>query len=123
MSKVHFLIGHTSTEALNTDQTALVILPETISPAAVPTYSGQLYEGVKVLLKLGSEKNIFTTHFLPYLGAVDKNALAAKKSDLHAGYLVCLFLKAACLETRFSLSAFFLALRLEATVFLTGSFS
>ncbi len=82
MSKVHFLIGHTSTEALNTDQTALVILPETISPAAVPTYSGQLYEGVKVLLKLGSEKNIFTTHFLPYLGAVDKNALAAKKSDL-----------------------------------------
>ncbi len=68
MSKVHFLIGHTSTEALNTDQTALVILPETISPAAVPTYSGQLYEGVKVLLKLGSEKNIFTTHFLPYLG-------------------------------------------------------
>src|SRR5258708_5539893 len=44
----------------------------------------------------------------------------AKKSYLHARYLVCLFLKAACLETRFSLSAFFLALRLDATFFFTG---
>ena len=82
MSKVHFLIGRTSTEAVNVDQPVLAILPETISPAAVPTYSGQLYEGVKVLLRLGNEKNVFTTHFLPYVGAVDKNVLAVKKSEL-----------------------------------------
>jgi len=84
MSKVHICIGHTSTEAVSVDQAVLVMLPETIRPAAVPTYSGQLYEKVKVLVRLGSEKNIFTNHFLPYMGAVDEKTLAAKKRGLNS---------------------------------------
>src|SRR5258707_11407240 len=48
---------------------------------------------------------------------------AAKESNLHAGYLLCLFLKAACLETRFALSALFLALRGETLFGATGSSS
>jgi len=79
MSKVHFVIGHTSTEAVSVDQTVLVMLPGATRPAAVPTYSGQLYEGVKVLVRLANKKNIFTTHFLPRIGVVDDNALADKK--------------------------------------------
>ena len=82
MSKVHYLIGRTSTQAVSDDQTVLVMLPETIRPAAVPTYSRQLYSGVKVLVRLGSEKNIFTTHFLPYLGVVDDNTLGENRDRL-----------------------------------------
>lgn len=65
MSKIHFLIGATSTEAVSVDQTVLVMLPETIRPAVVPTYAGQLQAGVKALVRLGSEKNLFTNHFYP----------------------------------------------------------
>ena len=82
MSKAHYLIGRTSTQAVSDDQTVLVMLPETIRPAAVPTYSRQLYSGVKVLVRLGSEKNIFTTHFLPYLGVVDDNTLGENRDRL-----------------------------------------
>ncbi|MEP6913541.1 MAG: hypothetical protein ABI923_12350 [bacterium] len=84
MSKVHFLIGNTSTDAVNGDLPVLLLLPETICPAAVPTYSGQLYEGAAVLVRLGSFKNIFTNHFLPHMGAVDKDTLAASKRELDA---------------------------------------
>lgn len=82
MSKVHYLIGRTSTQAVSDDQAVLALLPETICPAAVPTYSRQLYDGAKVLLRLGSEKNIFTTHFLPYMGVVDDNILGENKDGL-----------------------------------------
>ena len=84
MSKVHFIIGHTSTHAVSANQLALVMLPESICPAAVPTDAGQLQAGLKVLVRLGNEKNIFTNHFLPYIGAVDKNTLAARKRELDA---------------------------------------
>lgn len=82
MSKIHFLIGATSTEAVSVDQTVLVMLPETIRPAVVPTYAGQLQAGVKALVRLGSEKNLFTNHFLPCVGAVDQNIFLAKRRDL-----------------------------------------
>jgi hypothetical protein len=82
MARVHFLIGHTSTEAVSFDQPVLVMLPETIRPTVVPTYAGQLQVGVKALISLGSEENIFRTHFLPYMGAVDENTLAGKKGEL-----------------------------------------
>lgn len=39
MSKVHFFIEHTSTEAVSGDQAVLVMLPETIGPGAFPTYA------------------------------------------------------------------------------------
>jgi len=82
MSKVHFIIGDTSTEAVNLDQTVLVLLPGTIRPAVLPTYARQLHPGVKVLLRLGNEKNIFAAHLLPFLGSVDENILAAKRREL-----------------------------------------
>ncbi len=82
MSKLHFIIGDTSTEAVNLDQIVLVLLPGTICPAVVPTYARQLSQGVKVLLRLGNEKNIFAAHLLPLLGSVDEKILAAKKREL-----------------------------------------
>jgi hypothetical protein len=82
MSKVHICIGHASTEAVSVDQAVLVMLPETIRPAAVPTYAGQLYEGVKVLVRLGSERNIFTSNFLPHVGVVDDSTLCEYKDRL-----------------------------------------
>ncbi len=82
MSKVHYLIGRTSTQAVSDDQAVLALLPQTIRPAAVPTYSRQLYVGAKVLLRLGSGTNIFTTHFLPYMGVVDDNTLGKNKDRL-----------------------------------------
>lgn len=82
MSKVHYLIGRTSTQAVSDDQAVLALLPETTRPAAVPTYSRQLYVGAKMLLRLGSGKNIFTAHFLPYMGVVDDNTLGENKDRL-----------------------------------------
>lgn len=82
MSKVHFLIGHLSSETVSSDQAVVALLPETQRPMVVPTYSAQLHEGAQTLVHVSSAKNIFTAHFLPLIGAVDKNALAAKRREL-----------------------------------------
>src|SRR5215470_3477662 len=84
MSKIHFLIGQLTSETVSSDQIVWAMLPESIEPAMVPTYSAQLYPGTKVLVKISSAKNIFTSQFLPLIGAVDKNALAAKKRQLES---------------------------------------
>lgn len=82
MSKVHFLIGHLSSETVSSDQAVVALLPEAKQLTVIPTYSAQLHEGSEVLVRLSSAKNIFTAHFLPLIGAVDKNALAAKRREL-----------------------------------------
>jgi len=83
MSKLHFLIGQLPTETVNSEQLVLLLLPETIQPALLATYSAQVYPGLKLFVRLGNAKNIFSGHFLPLIGAGDKNALATKKRDLN----------------------------------------
>ena len=67
MAKTFVTIGKTSTESVDTDQPVWVLLPETIQPAVVSTYSRQLYAGLKVLVRLGSAKNIIDAHLLRHL--------------------------------------------------------
>ncbi|HEY7316696.1 MAG TPA: hypothetical protein VIE89_03910 [Candidatus Binatia bacterium] len=81
MGKIHFLVGDTSTEAIDSSQTVLALLPETISPAVVATYGRQLYSGVKVLAELGSTRNILANKFFFRLQREDR--IAAKRSELH----------------------------------------
>ncbi len=81
MSKVHFIIGTTSTEAVDLDRTALALLPETTYPAAVPTYCRQLYDGLKVQVRLGNAKTIITTQVLPRFRSTDEDTLSAKKQE------------------------------------------
>jgi hypothetical protein len=82
MSKIHFIIGSASTEAVDLDRTALVLLPDTTYPAAVPTYCRHLYDGLKVLVSLGDPKAIITTQVLPRFCSMDEDTLAAKKKEL-----------------------------------------
>src|SRR5438093_636735 len=82
MSKVHFIIGTASTEAVDLDRTALVLLPETTYPAAVPTYCRQLYDGLKVLVRIGNAKTIVATQVLPRFRSVDQDTFSAKKREL-----------------------------------------
>src|SRR5713226_2813399 len=82
MSKVHFIIGTASTEAVDLDRTALVLLPETTYPAAVPTYCRQLYDGLKVRVRLENAKTIITTQVLPRFHSGDEDTLSAKKREL-----------------------------------------
>ncbi|MEX0805246.1 MAG: hypothetical protein WD688_18275 [Candidatus Binatia bacterium] len=82
MSKVHFIIGSTSTEAVDLDRIALALLPDTTYPAAVPTYCRQLYQGSRVLLRLGNANAIVTTHFLPRFRTINEDILSAKKQEL-----------------------------------------
>lgn len=63
VAKVHFLIGAASTEAVNIDQTVLVMLPEAIRPAAIATYSGQLQPGVRALVRLWQQHEPFHEPF------------------------------------------------------------
>lgn len=58
MTKTFFTIGKTSTEAVDNDQPVWVLVPETVQPAVVSTYCRQLHAGVKVLVRLGSARNI-----------------------------------------------------------------
>jgi hypothetical protein len=58
VNKTFATVGKTSTESVDTNQPVWVLLPETIQPAVFSTYSRQLQPGLKVLIRLGSAKNI-----------------------------------------------------------------
>lgn len=82
MSKIFVTIGNTSTQSVEVNQPVWVLLPQTLLPAVVSTYSRQLYSGVKVLLRLGSVRNIFHSHLLPHLSSSGDGSLAAKRQEL-----------------------------------------
>lgn len=65
MGKIFFTIGRSSTESIDSDKPVWVLLPETLQPAVVSTYARQLQTGLKVLVQLGSAKNLADAHSLP----------------------------------------------------------
>ncbi|MGZ8453559.1 MAG: hypothetical protein ACXWZE_15860, partial [Candidatus Binatia bacterium] len=84
MTKTFVTIGKTATESIDTDQPVWVLLPETIQPAVVSTYSRQLHAGLKVLVRLGSAKNIIEAHWLPQLHAANEQSDDAKSQQIAA---------------------------------------
>ena len=82
MAKTFVTIGKTSTESVDTDQPVWVLLPETIEPAVVSTYSRQLRAGLKVLVRLASTKNIIDAHLLPHLQDGREKSSDAKREEI-----------------------------------------
>ena len=82
MAKTFFTIGKTSTESIDSDQPVWVLLPETIQPAVVSTYARQLEAGLKVLVQLGSAKNIVDAHSLPHLRDTNEKSIDAKSEEI-----------------------------------------
>jgi hypothetical protein len=67
VNKTFATVGKTSTESVDTNQPVWVLLPETIQPAVFSTYSRQIQPGLKVLVRLGSAKNIIDAYSRPDL--------------------------------------------------------
>ena len=82
MPNTFVTIGKTSTHSVDSDQPVWVLLPQTNHAAVVSTYCRQLYSGVKVLVRLGSVRNIFNAHLLPHLNSTGDSSLATKRKEL-----------------------------------------
>jgi hypothetical protein len=82
VAKTFVTIGKTSTESVDTDQPVWVLLPETIQPAVVSTYSRQLYAGLKVLVRLGSAKSIIDAHLLRHSHDRSEKPSDAKREEI-----------------------------------------
>ena len=83
MAKIFVTIGKTLTESVDANQPVWVLVPETIQPAVVSTYSRQLRAGLKVLVRLSSAKNIFDA-YLQLHSQDDREKLRDAKSDDYA---------------------------------------
>jgi len=81
VTKTFITIGKTSTESVDTHQPVWVLLPETIQPAVVSTYSRQLQTGLKVLVRLGSAKNFIKAHSLQALRDASEKPDDAKSDE------------------------------------------
>ncbi|HET9915943.1 MAG TPA: hypothetical protein VFQ89_02470, partial [Candidatus Binatia bacterium] len=82
MTKTFATIGKTSTESVDANQPVWVLLPETIQPAVVSTYSRQLKAGLKVLVRLGSAKSIIDAHSLSRLQRASERSVDATSEEL-----------------------------------------
>lgn len=82
MAKTFVTIGKTSTESVEANQPVWVLLPETIQPAVVSTYSRQLRAGLKILVRLASAKNIIDAHLLPHIQNDRENSSEAKSEEI-----------------------------------------
>jgi hypothetical protein len=84
MAKMFLSVGATTTESIDAKQPVWVLLPETTVPAVVATYAHQIFPGTRVLVQLGSVKNLFSLHFLPRLGLFERTLIESRHAEYPA---------------------------------------